>query len=76
MFLLKGCPRCGGDLSVDLEDEAICIQCGHEMSGFGREALSRALTAAATGVSSAPVALATKRPTERRAGINSIRSAS
>ena len=32
MFLLKGCPRCTGDLYMDRNDEAgpelYCIQCG------------------------------------------------
>ena len=29
-FRLKACPRCGGDILVDMafEDDEICIQCG------------------------------------------------
>lgn len=28
-FALKGCPRCGGDLALDLYDELSCLQCGY-----------------------------------------------
>jgi hypothetical protein len=29
MLVLKGCPRCRGDLSSGLDDEVSCIQCGY-----------------------------------------------
>lgn len=41
MFILKGCPRCGGDLSLGLDDEVTCLQCGHELPPSGKEALSK-----------------------------------
>lgn len=31
MFILKSCPRCSGDLYVDLEGEIGCLQCGYEL---------------------------------------------
>ena len=30
MIALKSCPRCRGDLSLDLDNELACIQCGYE----------------------------------------------
>lgn len=35
MLLLKACPRCGGDLSVDHDRDCgflECVQCGHILS--------------------------------------------
>lgn len=31
MFVLKGCPRCRGDLYREIDDELICLQCGYEV---------------------------------------------
>ena len=29
MWILKGCPKCNGDLEIDIRDrELICLQCG------------------------------------------------
>lgn len=42
MMLLKSCPRCGGDLSVE-HDHACsfleCVQCGHILSRAQEQAL-------------------------------------
>jgi hypothetical protein len=32
MFVLKGCPRCGGDLFSGIDDEFTCIQCGKDVA--------------------------------------------
>lgn len=41
MFVLKSCPRCGGDINLDLEGEMTCLQCGHELKPEERRALLR-----------------------------------
>lgn len=33
MFILKGCPRCAGDLQTGIDDDLTCIQCGKDISG-------------------------------------------
>jgi hypothetical protein len=30
MMLLKGCPRCRGDLHIGPDQEPYCLQCGYE----------------------------------------------
>jgi hypothetical protein len=69
MFLLKGCPRCGGDLASGLDDDVTCIQCGHELGGLGQEALSRARARAVTADASRRNAVAAGQPLERRAAL-------
>jgi len=39
MFILKGCPRCGGDLQTGIDDDLTCIQCGKDLSGEERTQL-------------------------------------
>jgi hypothetical protein len=39
MFVLKGCPRCRGDLARDHDDELTCIQCGRALGRSQRAAL-------------------------------------
>ena len=41
MFILKGCPRCGGDLSRGLDDEVTCLQCGHALPAGSAPAARR-----------------------------------
>jgi uncharacterized Zn finger protein (UPF0148 family) len=41
MLVLKGCPRCGGDLSSGFDDEVSCIQCGYEGTLASRPAEGR-----------------------------------
>ena len=36
MFRSKTCPRCGGYLASDLDNERSCIQCGYVARGTGR----------------------------------------
>ena len=40
MFMLKGCPRCRGDLYTGLDDEISCMQCGYELRPGERDLLS------------------------------------
>jgi hypothetical protein len=47
MMLLKACPRCGGDLSVDHDDSCgylECVQCGHILSHRQEMALGVRIT--------------------------------
>lgn len=41
MFLLKSCKRCHGDLHGELDDELVCLQCGHEVAPEERERLAK-----------------------------------
>jgi hypothetical protein len=60
MLLLKGCPRCGGDLATGFDDDLCCIQCGFvaAMPGFG---FVRRLTAT-TSLRNRPVLAVAKPP--------------
>lgn len=43
MFMLKGCPRCHGDLYQDRDiygEYAVCLQCGYYLSDREMEAFS------------------------------------
>jgi hypothetical protein len=43
MFVLKGCPKCGGDVHTEAqvlgEPELVCLQCGYELRPAERTAL-------------------------------------
>jgi hypothetical protein len=46
MFLLKGCPKCGGDIRLEHDEygdtDLVCLQCSYYLRGAERaEALSR-----------------------------------
>ena len=42
MFVMKACPRCRGDLSLGLDNEITCLQCGYELKPAERgELLAR-----------------------------------
>lgn len=41
MFLYKMCPRCRGDLNLTLENDLVCLQCGHEVPRQAVESLVR-----------------------------------
>jgi uncharacterized membrane protein YvbJ len=67
MFVLKGCPRCGGDLNTGLDDDVTCIQCGHELTRPAAEAVARVRTAA-TRVGSGRSALTARQSRHHRSG--------
>jgi hypothetical protein len=37
MFILKACPRCGGDLFSGVDDELTCMQCGKDVGAQERK---------------------------------------
>jgi hypothetical protein len=46
MFLLKGCPKCGGDIRLERDEygdvDLVCLQCSYYLRGPERaEALAR-----------------------------------
>lgn len=47
MLFLKSCPRCGGDLVAERDEECgylACVQCGHVLSQAQERALGARLT--------------------------------
>jgi hypothetical protein len=56
MFVLKGCPKCGGDLAADvsapraeLDTDASCIQCGYRLKPEEERGLLHRLLPASSG---------------------------
>jgi ssDNA-binding Zn-finger/Zn-ribbon topoisomerase 1 len=46
MFLLKGCPKCGGDIRLERDEygdvDLVCLQCSYTLKGPERaEAIAR-----------------------------------
>jgi hypothetical protein len=37
MIVFKSCPRCRGDLLLDMEEEITCLQCGYELRPAEKE---------------------------------------
>ena len=62
MFVLKGCPKCGGDLAADTSSRRVeqdadvsCIQCGYRLKPEEEKGLlSRLLPSAAGRMAPAP----------------------
>jgi hypothetical protein len=46
MFILKGCPRCAGDLFTGIDDDLTCMQCGKDV---GPELQAQLRASALTG---------------------------
>jgi hypothetical protein len=47
MLLLKGCPHCGGDLTLERDSRATyleCLQCGHIINHAQEQALGLRIT--------------------------------